>query len=61
MSAATPTTPATTAYVSHPFGPVLASEWTKIRSVRSTIWALVLLVVLTLGFTTLITWLTVST
>jgi ABC-2 type transport system permease protein len=51
---------ATTAYASHPFGPLLASEWTKIRSVRSTIWGLVLLVVLTLGFTTLITSLTVS-
>jgi ABC-2 type transport system permease protein len=55
-----PAAPAATTYVSHPFGAVLASEWTKIRSVRSTIWALLLLVVLTLGFTTLITWLTVS-
>jgi ABC-type transport system involved in multi-copper enzyme maturation permease subunit len=63
MTTTTPTTPAvtaTTTYHSHPFGPLLASEWTKIRSVRSTIWALVLLVVLTLGFTTLITGLTVS-
>jgi len=56
-----PTAPAvTTTRASHPFGPLLASEWTKIRSVRSTIWALLLLVVLTLGFTTLITGLTVS-
>lgn len=39
---------------------LMASEWTKIRSVRSTIWALVLLFVLTLGFTTLITGLTAS-
>jgi ABC-2 type transport system permease protein len=43
-----------------PFAGLLASEWTKIRSVRSTIWALLLLFVLTLGFTTLITGLTVS-
>jgi ABC-2 type transport system permease protein len=34
---------------------VLRAEWTKIRSVRSTIWALLILVVLALGFTTLIT------
>jgi ABC-type transport system involved in multi-copper enzyme maturation permease subunit len=55
-----PAAPATTTYASHPFGPLLASEWTKIRSVRSTIWALILLVILTLGFTILITALTVS-
>ena len=41
------------------FGHLLLAEWTKIRSVRSTIWSLVLLVVLTLGFTGLLTWLTV--
>lgn len=34
------------------FGLLLA-EWTKIRSVRSTVWSLFLLVVLTVGFTTL--------
>ncbi len=33
-------------------------EWTKFRSVRSTIWALIILVVLDLGFTLLFTWLT---
>jgi ABC-2 type transport system permease protein len=63
MSATTQMTgtgPATTARVPHPFGPLLASEWTKIRSVRSTIWALVLLVVLTLGFTVLINGLTAA-
>jgi ABC-type transport system involved in multi-copper enzyme maturation permease subunit len=38
----------------------LSSEWTKIRSVRSTIWALVALVVVTIGFTALFNWLTVS-
>lgn len=42
------------------FRSLLASEWTKIRSVRSTMWALVLLFVLTLGFTTLITGLTAA-
>ena len=37
------------------FAHVLLSEWTKIRSVRSTVWSLILLVVLTLGITILIT------
>jgi ABC-2 type transport system permease protein len=36
------------------FGRLMLSEWTKIRSVRSTVWALLLLVILDLGFTTLI-------
>lgn len=39
---------------------VMAGEWIKIRSVRSTVWSLFLLVVLDLGFTALFTWLTVS-
>lgn len=43
------------------FACLLRSEWTKLRSVRSTRWSLLLLVVLTIGFTPLITWLTVST
>jgi ABC-2 type transport system permease protein len=55
-----PAAPATTGYAAHPFGPLLSSEWTKIRSVRSTVWALVLLVVLTLGFTVLINGLTAA-
>jgi ABC-type transport system involved in multi-copper enzyme maturation permease subunit len=42
------------------FGRVMLSEWTKIRSVRSTVWSLVLLVVLTLGFTALFVGLTVA-
>ncbi len=42
------------------FRRLLASEWTKLRSVRSTIWSFLLLVVLTLGFTALFTALTVS-
>ncbi len=41
------------------FGNLLLAEWTKIRSVRSTVWSLALLIVLTLGFTGLFTWLTV--
>jgi ABC-2 type transport system permease protein len=40
------------------FGRLLLSEWTKLRSVRSTMWSLILLVVLTLGLTALITGLT---
>ena len=41
------------------FGRLLLAEWTKIRSVRSTVWSLILLVVLTFGFTGLFTWLTI--
>jgi ABC-2 type transport system permease protein len=42
------------------FGRLMLSEWTKIRSVRSTVWSLVLLVVLDLGFTALFTALTAA-
>jgi ABC-2 type transport system permease protein len=42
------------------FGRLMLAEWTKLRTVRSTMWSLLLLVVLTLGFTALFTWLTVS-
>ncbi|HUK71538.1 MAG TPA: ABC transporter permease [Streptosporangiaceae bacterium] len=42
------------------FGGLLRAEWTKIRSVRSTVWTLILFVVITVGFTTLFTWLTVA-
>jgi ABC-type transport system involved in multi-copper enzyme maturation permease subunit len=42
------------------FGRLMLAEWTKIRSVRSTVWSLVLLVALDLGFTALFTFLTVS-
>ncbi len=41
------------------FGRLMVSEWTKIRSVRSTLWTLLLFVVVTLGLTALFTWLTV--
>ena len=45
----------------HPagFGHLMLAEWTKIRSVRSTIWTLIIFVVATLGLTALFTWLTV--
>lgn len=33
------------------FGGILLAEWTKIRSVRSTVWTLILFVVLTVGIT----------
>jgi len=37
------------------FGYLMRAEWTKLRSVRSTRWSLLLLIVLTLGFTVLFT------
>ncbi|WP_141575093.1 ABC transporter permease [Actinomadura sp. WMMA1423] len=42
------------------FGRLLLSEWTKIRTVRSTLWTLILLVVLDLGFTALFVGLTIA-
>lgn len=42
------------------FGRLLRAEWTKLRTVRSTVWSLVLLVVLVLGFTALFMGLTVG-
>ena len=42
------------------FGGAVRSEWTKIRSVRSTVWTLILFVVITLGLGALFTWLTVA-
>ncbi|MEU4836497.1 ABC transporter permease [Streptosporangium sp. NPDC023615] len=41
------------------FGHLMAAEWTKIRSVRSTVWSLVVMVVLTVGFTVLMAAITV--
>jgi ABC-2 type transport system permease protein len=40
------------------FGRLMQSEWTKIRSVRSTVWSLILFVVVSIGFTVLFTALT---
>jgi len=42
------------------FGRIMLAEWTKIRSVRSTVWSLLLLIILDLGFTALFTSLTVA-
>ena len=41
-------------------GGLLAAEWTKIRSVRSTMWTLLIFVVVSLGLTGLFTWLTLN-
>jgi ABC-2 type transport system permease protein len=40
------------------FAGLMRAEWTKIRSVRSTVWTLLSFVVVCVGFTALITWLT---
>ncbi len=42
------------------FSHLMAAEWTKIRSVRSTVWTILIFIVVTIGFTALITWLTAS-
>jgi ABC-2 type transport system permease protein len=41
------------------FGSLLLTEWTKIRSVRSTVWTLIIFAVVSLGLTGLFTWLTI--
>ena len=41
------------------FSHLLMAEWTKIRSVRSTLWTLVIFAVVSLGLTGLLTWLTI--
>ena len=38
------------------FGGTLRSEWTKIRSVRSTVWTLLATAVVTIGISTLFAW-----
>ena len=42
------------------FAGTLEAEWTKIRSVRSTMWTLLIFVVVSLGLTGLFTWLTLN-
>jgi ABC-2 type transport system permease protein len=59
-TATAPVAPAPAADARPRFTGLLASEWTKIRSVRSTFWTLILFVIITLGFTALFTWLTVA-
>jgi ABC-2 type transport system permease protein len=62
-AAASPAVPTAVPAAAHHvgFGHVLLSEWTKIRSVRSTLWTLVAFVVLTIGITAGLTAVTVST
>jgi ABC-2 type transport system permease protein len=65
MTATSPAVPAAAPTALPPahhvgFGHLMLAEWTKIRSVRSTVWTLLLFVVLTVGFTALFTWLTES-
>ncbi len=42
------------------FTSLLRGEWTKIRSVRSTVWTLLIFIVVCVGLTALISWLTES-
>ena len=67
MTSVSPPAPATTAPAPAPiparrsgFGGYLLAEWTKIRSVRSTVWTLIVFVVVSLGLTALFTWLTLN-
>ncbi|MEU3098334.1 ABC transporter permease [Streptomyces sp. NPDC006967] len=52
-TAPTPTSVPAAAEPGPGFGHLMLSEWTKIRSVRSTVWSLAVLVLLTLVFTAL--------
>src|SRR5262245_63466270 len=36
------------------FGRIMLSEWTKLRSVRSTVWSFIIMIILNLGLTALI-------
>ena len=65
MTSVSPPAPATALPVSAAphrlrLGGLLMSEWTKIRSVRSTMWTLLIFVVVSLGLTGLFTWLTLN-
>lgn len=65
MTTATSATPASPPYAPiqgrRPnFGNTMAAEWTKIRSVRSTVWTIISFAVVTIGFTALIAWLVES-
>lgn len=64
MTAITPATGATAVSQASRrvgLGRLLLTEWTKIRSVRSTLWTLIIFVVVSLGLTGLLTWLTIRT
>jgi ABC-2 type transport system permease protein len=59
LSPATASAPPTVSGEAYVLG-LLSAEWTKIRSLRSTVWSLLLLFVVTVGFTALFTALTVA-
>jgi ABC-2 type transport system permease protein len=42
------------------FGHFMLAEWTKIRSVRSTFWTLIVAIIVVVGFTALISWVTAA-
>jgi ABC-2 type transport system permease protein len=54
------TLPASVAPHRSGFDSLLVAEWTKIRSVRSTVWTLVIFAVVSLGLTGLLTWFTLN-
>jgi ABC-2 type transport system permease protein len=55
------TRPAASAGTGHAnFGRLMMAEGTKLRTVRSTVWSFVILIVAVIGFTALFTWLTVN-
>src|SRR6516164_497867 len=65
MTSVSPPAPATALPVSAAphrlrLGGLLMAEWTKIRSVRSTMWTLLIFVIVSLGLTGLFTWLTLN-
>jgi ABC-2 type transport system permease protein len=61
MTTTSPVTPAVGAGGRHAgFAGLMRAEWTKIRSVRSTVWTLIVFVVVCVGLTALISWLTES-
>jgi ABC-2 type transport system permease protein len=65
MTSASPSAPAVSRPATAPArrpspAGLLLAEWTKIRSVRSTVWTLVIFAVVSLGLTALFTWLTLN-
>ncbi len=55
MTTITPARPASQPGGAARLGQLLLAEWTKLRSVRSTVWSVTVFVVVTVGFTSLIT------
>jgi ABC-2 type transport system permease protein len=61
MTTTSPVTPTVRPAGRHAgFVGLMRAEWTKIRSVRSTVWTLIVFVVVCVGLTALISWLTES-